>query len=52
MITYKGFDKNLKCNNMQYEIGKKFTHVGKVKCCESGFHSCENTLENGKFKAV
>ncbi|HHH0379149.1 TPA: hypothetical protein ACPZNC_004661 [Yersinia enterocolitica] len=41
MITFKGFDQNLQCRGYQFEIGKTFTHEGKVEACGSGFHACE-----------
>jgi hypothetical protein len=42
---FKGFDKNLKCRNYQYEIDKDFEHDGEVEACSSGFHFCENPLD-------
>ncbi|MGF2255061.1 hypothetical protein ACE5I6_16405 [Yersinia ruckeri] len=41
VITFKGFDQKLQCRDYQFEIGKTFTHEGKVEACGSGFHACE-----------
>ena len=45
IIAYKGFDKNLKCRDFQYEVGKEYEIYGKIECCRHGFHACENPLE-------
>ena len=38
---YKGFDKNLKCRDFQYEIGKEY-ETERAELCREGFHFCEN----------
>lgn len=43
MKTYKGFDKDLKCRNFPYEIGKTYEEK-EARICEAGFHACENPL--------
>ena len=42
---YKGFDKDLKCRDFQYEIGKDYEQEGEVKCCERGFHFCKDPFD-------
>ena len=45
IIAYKGFDRDLKCRDFRYEIGKDYEMDGSIKCCERGFHACESPLE-------
>jgi hypothetical protein len=46
---YKAFDKNLKCRDMQYEIGKEYTFDGEPIPCEQGFHFCKSIVDCYKF---
>ncbi|EAT2660527.1 hypothetical protein GR95_001065 [Salmonella enterica subsp. enterica serovar Michigan] len=41
IVTFKGFNKDLKCRGFQFAIGETFHHEGKVEACGSGFHACE-----------
>ena len=43
--SYKAFDKDMKCRDFQYEVGKEYEMEGHIECCERGFHACESPLE-------
>ena len=45
---YKGFDKDLKCFDFQYEVGKEY-ECKKAVICRKGFHFCENPIDVFKF---
>ena len=42
--TYKGFKKDMKCRNFQYEEGKDY-ETDRAEACETGFHACEYPLD-------
>lgn len=42
MKGYKGFDKDLKCKDLQYEVGKEAAVDGDIELCKRGLHFCEN----------
>lgn len=43
--SYKGFDKDMKCRDFQYEVGKEYNMDGEIKCCNRGFHACKSPME-------
>ena len=45
IIAYKGFDKDFKCRDFQYEVGKTYEMDGNIKCYNRGFHACESPME-------
>lgn len=45
IIAYKGFDRNLKCRDFQYEVGKEYEMNGEIECCKRGFHACKSPME-------
>ena len=50
MKAYKGFDKDLKCKDFQYEIGKTYEEPT-AELCNSGFHACERPLDVFRYYA-
>lgn len=45
VTTYKGFDKNWKCRDYQFEVGKTYEQEGKIERCENNFSACPVPLD-------
>lgn len=45
MKTYKATDKNMKCCDFQYELGKTAEVDGDIELCNNGLHACEMPLD-------
>ena len=43
--SFKGFDKNLKCRDFQYEVGETYEEDAPIEACKAGFHACEQPIE-------
>ena len=44
MIVYKGTDKDMKCRDFQFELGKEYEEA-EAQLCNKGFHGCEYPLD-------
>ena len=44
-IAYKAFNDDFTCRSFQYEVGRTYTHDGKISMCDAGFDACENPLD-------
>ena len=42
--TYKGFNKDMKCHDFQYEEGEEY-ETREAEVCSCGFHACEHPLD-------
>lgn len=49
MKAYKGFDKDFKCIEFQYEVGQLYTFDGKTSICHAGFHACVEPIDVLRF---
>lgn len=49
---YKVFESDWTCRDFQYEVGKVFEEDVKPKCCDRGFHFCENAADCFKKKGA
>ena len=49
MRGYKGMNKDMKCRDMQYEVGKTYHADGKIELCENGLHFCKNLRDVFNF---
>ena len=46
---WKNTSKDLKCRNLQFEVGKDYHQDGKIELCGNGFHFHESSLDIFKY---
>ncbi len=51
IIAYKGLDENFRCRGFQYEVGKEYEEEV-AKCCEKGYHACENPMDVWEYYSI
>ena len=51
MKAYKGFTKDLKCRDFQFEEGKTYEEDD-AKLCERGFHACLNPMDCWRYYGI
>ncbi|MDY5727387.1 MAG: hypothetical protein SPK49_02065, partial [Erysipelotrichaceae bacterium] len=49
IFAYKGFDKNFRCRDFQYEVGKEYHIDGDLKICKNGFHACKDLINTFNY---
>lgn len=49
IFAYKGFDKNFRCLDFMYEVGKKYHIDGDLKICKNGFHACKDLINTFNY---
>ena len=49
-IGFKAFDKDFKCQEFQFEVGKTYKHDGDLSMCKRGFHYCKYPLSVFNYK--
>jgi hypothetical protein len=49
MFGYKVFNSDMTCRDFQYEVGKTYTHDGRIEICEAGFHFCTKAVDCFKY---
>ena len=41
IVSIKGFGKDFKCRDFQFEVGKTYSTEGEIKACSNGFHAVD-----------
>ena len=49
MKGYKAFNRDLKCRDMQYQIGETYHTDEPIALCKRGFHFCRTLMETFKY---